>query len=205
MEQGVTEADVLAAVARGRAGERDAKGDSPARAALARFVLENEAKVRAIARRKLPGDRGVFDSEDVVSSVLRRLDTMAHTGVFAPRSREELWGLIKAIASRTAVDRRRLIERGRNFLTEDGPYAYELLKRLNACPTDDDALMLVLRIMMSIKNQTDRQVFALLHRGASHRAIASALRLPSEEASRQRWSALRRELAARFAEGCFDA
>lgn len=129
---------------------------------------------------------------------------MAHTGVFAPRSAEELWGLIKAIASRTAVDRRRLIERARNFLTEDGPYAYELLKRLNACPSDDDALMLVLRIMMSIKNQTDRQIFALLHRGASHRAIAAALRLPSEEASRQRWSVLRRELAARFSEGSLD-
>lgn len=204
MDRWVTEADVLAAVARGRAGERDERGDSPARAALARFILENEAKVRAIARRKLPSNQGVFDSEDVVSSVLRRLDTMAQSGVFAPRSAEELWGLIKAIACRTAVDRRRLIERARNFLTEDGPYAYELLKRLNASPTDDDALMLVLRIMMSIKNQTDRQLFALLHRGASHRAIAAALNLPSEEASRQRWCALRRDLAQRFAEGVFD-
>lgn len=203
MEQGVTEADVLAAVARGRAGERDERGDSPARAALAKFVLENEAKVRAIARRKLPTDRAVFDSEEILSSVLRRLDTMAHSGIFAPRSAEELWGLIKAIASRTAVDRRRLIERARNFLTEDGAYAYELLKRLNACPTDDDALMLLLRIMMSIKNQTDRQLFALLHRGASHRAIAAALKI-TEEASRQRWAVLRRELAARFEEGRLD-
>lgn len=204
MLRAVTEVDVLAAMARGQAGERDERGDSPARQALAEFVLQHRERIRAIARQKLPGGaRSVFDSEEVVSSVLRRLDGMASRGTLAPRSPAELWGLITAIATNAAVDRRRLIERARSHLAEDGPYAYELLKRLNACESDDDATMLLLRMMMSIKNSTDRHVFMMLHRGASHRAIATALGI-SEAASRKRWSVLRQELAERFREGHLD-
>jgi DNA-directed RNA polymerase specialized sigma24 family protein len=171
---------------------------------VAQYLLANEAKIRAIARRKLTSNtRSVFDSEDVFSSVLRRMDELTINGGLRPRSEAELWAFVEAITRNNAVNRTRLIERARSRLTEDGPYAYELLRRLNAFATDDEATVLVLRMMLCLKNEEDRQLLSLLHRGAEHRAIGTMLRI-SEEASRQRWARIRKELLDRFAEGVFD-
>jgi DNA-directed RNA polymerase specialized sigma24 family protein len=174
------------------------------RDAIASYVVRHAERIRAIARRKLPRTtRRVCDSEDVLSSVLVRLDQMAARGTLRLESERELWGLIEAIASNTAVSKVRMISRAQNLLTEDSAYAYELLKRLNNCPGDDEALLLLLRMTASLKNPVDRQVLTLMHRGASHRAIADLLGF-SVDASRQRWMRIREELCARFAGGELD-
>lgn len=176
----------------------------PVRAAIARYVLAHKDRVRAMARRKLTAaTRRVADSEEVLSSVLRRLDAMALRGSLRFNSEAELWGLIEAIARNTAVSKTRLIERARNLLTQDGPYATELLKRLNACATDDEATLLVHRMLGCLKGGEDRQLAALVLRGASHRAIGDLLGF-SEVASRQRWKRIRDELVERFREGAVD-
>jgi hypothetical protein len=176
-----------------------------ARTWVARFVMDNADQVRALARRKLTRNtRRVFDSEDVLSSVLRRLDQMAVRGTLRLRSEAELWPLIEAIARNTAVSKTRMIERARNFLTDDAAYANELLKRLNSCPGDDEATLLMLRMTVSLKNPQDRQLVTLVHRGASHRVIGSVFGITAE-ASRQRWKKVRDELCRRFAEGALDA
>ena len=175
------------------------------RRAVADFVLEHSEKIRAIARRKLTAaTRSVHDSEDVCSSVARRLDHLAARGELRPRSEAELWALIKVVARNTAVSKTRLIERAREILTDDGPLAYEMLRRLNACQGDEDATVLLHRTMMILTDAKDRQVLALQLRGASHAAIGSLLGI-SEAASRQRWMSIRRRLAERLAEGGFDA
>src|SRR5207247_1975659 len=106
----------------------DGPGQSTIRTAIAEYVLEHRDKIRAIARRKLTATtRRVFDSEEVISSVLRRLDVMAERGSLRPRSETELWALIEAIARNTAVSKTRLIERTTRMLREDGAYALALL------------------------------------------------------------------------------
>lgn len=175
-----------------------------ARAALASYLLEHRDRIRQVAGRKLTKSaRRVFDSEEVVSSVLRRLDGMAVRGTLRPHSEAELWALIEAIARNTAVSKTRMIERARELLTDEGPYAYELLKRLNACATDDEATLLVNRMLMSLRSGPDRQLTIMVLRGASHRAIGDILGL-TEEASRQRWKRIRDELTQRFLEGTID-
>ena len=172
------------------------------RDALAAFIMAHEDQIRAVARRKLTqATRLVYDSEEVLSSVLRRLDALAHRGGLVPSNEHELLAFIKAVARNTAVSRTRLIEFMRNRLTEDGPYAYELLKRLNACQDDDEATVLLNRMMLSLKDATDRQMLALVHKGATHKAIADLLKLPSVEASRQRWMRIRRQLCEAFEGG----
>jgi hypothetical protein len=174
------------------------------RAEIAEYVLAHEEQVRAVARRKLThATRTVFDSEDVFASVLRRLDEMVAHGRLTPRSEVELWPLIKAIASNTAVSRTRLIERARNLLTEEGPYAYELLKRLNAYSSDEEAELLVYRMMMALADHKDRQLLALILRGSSHRVAGNLIGI-SEACSRQRWKKIRDELEGRFARGVLD-
>ncbi len=181
-----------------------AAGESP-RTFVARFVMANGEQIRAIARRKLGRpSRRVTDSEDVLSSVLRRLDEMGARGTLRLRSERELWGLIEAIACNAAVSKVRMIERARNFLTEDGRYANQLLSRLNDCEGDDEVTLLLLRMTASLRNPEDRQILTLMHRGANHRAIGSLLGT-SEQASRQRWKRIREELCERFAKGVLDA
>jgi DNA-directed RNA polymerase specialized sigma24 family protein len=174
------------------------------REALARYLLEHEASIRAVARRKLTaGTRSVYDSEDILSSVLRRVDSMAREGSLRPRSEAELWALINTIAANNAINRTRLIERARNFLTEDGPYAYELLQRLNAFKTDDEVTLLVHRMLSCLRTAEDRQLLVMYLRGAALNVIAHHLKI-SAEACRQRWRVIRNLLQERFEAGVLD-
>jgi DNA-directed RNA polymerase specialized sigma24 family protein len=169
-------------------------GRIPNREEIARYLLQNRERVRAFARRKLTARaRSVFDSEDVFSSVLRRVDALASAGGLRLRSESDLWGLVAAIAHNSAVNRTRTVERA--CLTQDS-HVHEALKKPEAGSPDDQAALLVLRMML--KSEEDRRVLLLLHRGAGHRAIGSALGI-SESASRQRWARIRRMLAERFA------
>lgn len=174
------------------------------REALARYLLEHQASIRAAARRKLSSNtRSVFDSEDVLSSVLRRVDAMVSEGRLRPRSEAELWALINTIAANNAVNRTQLIERARLFLTEDGPYVYELLQRLNAFTTDDEVILLLHRMMACLQDEKDRQLLGAYLRGASLSVIATMLGI-KDDACRQRWRSIRLRLAERFREGVLD-
>lgn len=174
------------------------------RQAVAEFLLANRDLIRSIARQKLSrAARSVFDSEDVFSSVLRRLDLLVHRRGLVLDSEDAFWGLIAVVARNTAISKTQLIEQMRIRLTEDGPYAYEFLKRLNACKDDDDAAVLVYRMMLSLPSGTDRQILALRQKGSSHAAIAAAMKT-TEQAMRQRWKRISDELAARFKGGELD-
>ena len=171
---------------------------------VAKYLVEHRDRIRAVARRKLTAKtRSVFDSEDVLSSVLRRMDTIVSAGKLCPRSEAELWSLVDTITQNNAINRTRLIERAREFLEEEGPYANELLARLNKYETDDEATLLVYRMMGCLKGEEDRRIFSLHLRGAAHKAIAALLNI-SEDASKQRWMRVRVELHARFKEGVLD-
>jgi DNA-directed RNA polymerase specialized sigma24 family protein len=174
------------------------------REAIAKFLIDHKDRIRSVARRKLSASaRTVFDSEDVFSSVLRRVDTMVEAGTLRPRSVAELWALIDAITRHNALNRTRLIERARAMLSEEGSYAQSLLDRLSRYSTDDEATFLLYRMMAGLSNETDRQVLSLHLRGATHRAIATLLSI-SEDASRQRWRTIRNVLQEKFSEGSLD-
>lgn len=166
------------------------------RETVAAWALAHQREIRALARKRLTQKtRSVYDSEDVFSSVLRRLDGLAAGGALRPVCEAELWALVKQIALNTAVSKTRLIERAKSLLTEDGPLAYEVVRRLNACNGDDEAALLIHRMFEALETSAERQILGLLMRGASHRVVAQLLGI-SEEASRQRWMAIRRRLLA---------
>jgi hypothetical protein len=167
------------------------------RQSVAQFIMSRERQIRAIARGRLSqGTRSVFDSEDVFSSVLRRVDNLARRGKLRLGCEAELWGFIKVIATNTAISKTRLIECSRNWLTEEPDYAYYLVQALNACEDDDEANWVIYRMAASLE-RADRQLFFLRLRGAGHKAIAGVLRI-DEEAARQRWSRVCRGLRERF-------
>lgn len=168
------------------------------RDAIAEFLFRNEQSIRRIARQKLTrSTRSTFDSEDVMASVLRRMDTLALEGRLRPRSEGELWALVRTIAANTAVSKSRLVERARSFEAEDGAYARELVRRLDCCVSDEEAQLLVLRMASSLRKERHRELFLLRLRGANHAAAAGLLGI-SEGASRQVWLEVCRELRERF-------
>lgn len=165
---------------------------------IAQFVLARRERVQAIARRKLTySARAVFDSDDVIASVMRRIDHLASKGALRIRSEAELWALIATIAGNNAVSKTRLMARARTLLSEDLAFAQIMLNCVTPCATDDDAENLVLELASSISDPVMRQGFLLRVRGASHSAVAGVLGI-SEAAFRQRWSHLVRSLSERF-------
>lgn len=161
-------------------------------------MLARQERVRALARTRLTGGtRAVFDSEDVLSSVVRRLDSLVERGRLRVTSEDELWALITTIVLNDATSKSRLMERARAMSLDDQEFAQMLLRRAAACKQDEDADALVLQMAGSISGGDERQMLLLRLRGASHRAIAGALGI-SEVAARQRWSQLVRSLVERF-------
>ncbi|MFT3684395.1 MAG: hypothetical protein QM783_05610 [Phycisphaerales bacterium] len=76
------------------------------RQAAAEFVMRYGPLIRRRVRGKLrPSMRRLFDSEDILSTLGRRLDNHIHGGSFEPRSETELWSLVYAIAERSVVEK----------------------------------------------------------------------------------------------------
>jgi DNA-directed RNA polymerase specialized sigma24 family protein len=182
-------------------GESPAKARRGVRELVAAFILRHQSRVRRIARRKLTAETcSVFDSEDVLSSVLRRLDGLAARGEVRTESEAELWAMVRTVAANLAVDKSRLVERAKVWEREDALVSQsgrQLAALAASCRDDDEARVLVLRMMASLEDSADRQLFSLLCRGCSHRVIASLLNI-TEESSRQRWRRIRERLAAAF-------
>lgn len=193
---GISPQDILSATEQG-----DIEG---VRGKLARFVLLLAPEIRAAARRKLTKSaRTVTDSEDVLSTVLRRVDRLVTEGCFRPQSDEDIHGLVMTVARNAAISKTRLAERAKRLLREDGDYTWWLVRRSEMCRTDEDASSLLNRMMWYLSSERERQVFALRLRGASHRTIGQLLGV-SETAVREQWRRMRQELQAAF-EGTVDA
>jgi RNA polymerase sigma factor (sigma-70 family) len=94
---------VEALLARMRDGDRDA---------AAAFVSEYGPRIRRRVRQRLgPRVRRVFDSEDILSTLSRKLDRYVAERRLEAMNEAELWGLIARIASNSAVDKARLVQR----------------------------------------------------------------------------------------------
>lgn len=166
--------------------------------------MVNQATIRDLARSKLFSmTKGVVDSEEVFASVARRLDRLATKGGVRPRSEAELWALVRTVTTNTAIEKNRLMVRARALVDNEGVYARQLLARLEACDSDDEAMLLVHRMALLLSEAVDRQVLFLMLRGASFPAIAIALR-STESAIRRRWSRLKASMEERFDDGYFD-
>lgn len=166
---------------------------------VADFILRNSGRVRAIARAKLFNrTRRWFDSEDVLSSALRRADAMVVRGELQPANEAELWGLVRTITANDAITKNRVVDRLANLLNEDGDYVRDLLKQVQACDADEDVAALLHKLASNLTG-TGRAIFYLRLRGASHRAAGDALDI-SEEAARQQGATVRRNLATAMAD-----
>ena len=161
---------------------------------VAERVLELAPLVRNRIRRKLDGNaQRLFDSQDLMSTVLRRIDRLAAEGRLRASSDEELIALLIRVSDRVVIDRYRVLAKLRRVEGEDGPWARSLLQRLEQ-EQDDGGSELLADLYQSIENPEDRMLLSLWLRDLPHTVIAQTLGI-SPEAARQRWRTLRLKIS----------
>lgn len=178
-------------VARMRAGDREA---------AAEFVTRYGPRIRRRIRGKLsPSMRRLFDSQDILSTVGRRLDMYVRSGRLEASGEAQLWALVMKMALNAVVDKARVYKRLQSVEGEDAPFAHDLLLRLQRVESIDERepeLELEHAFSM-LSDEVDRQVLTLWLMGMEHSRIAELLEL-SSDVVRKRWQRIRETLRERL-------
>ncbi len=173
------------------------------RHALADFLTSYGPMIRRRVRGKLRASvRRLYDSQDILSTVSRRLDAYVRSGKFQARSEDEFWGMVFKVAQHSLVEKARIVEALRTKEGEDSEFAVWMLGRLNS-PSQSDELgsgSLELDDLLDIlKTDDDRTIARMWAGGANHTQIATHLGV-DDAAVRQRWHRIRQTLQDGLAE-----
>lgn len=181
-----------ALLARMRTGDREA---------AAEFVTRYGARVRRRIRGKLSQPmRRVFDSQELMATLARRLDAYVRAGRLAVASGGQFWALVFRIAEHAVVDKTRIFRRLQTTEAEDGAFAQGLLERLRRAEErgQDGAELELEKAFRMLRDATDRTILSLWLADTPHTVTAECVGL-SPAAVRQRWQVIRKELRSRLA------
>ena len=170
-----------------RAGDRDA---------AAELGLRYASEIRRRIRGQLgPDMRRIFDSQDILSTVLRRLDVYI-TGheVFA-ESEREVRALLMKICKNAIIDKVRIVQRLKRTEGADSPFARMMLSSLGAISSESTEFDLddLAYIFDALSTSEDRSILWLWLAGQDHSTIAMTLNM-SHSAVRKRWQRIRDRL-----------
>lgn len=186
--------DVQALLHRMREGDRGA---------AATFVTQYDARIRRRIRGKLsPAMRRIFDSQEILSTVGRRLDSYVRSGQLEATNESELWALVFRMANNAVIDKARVFHRLREVEGEDGQFAQELYRRLRQAERRrrEGAEVEIDRALRLLDDHVDRDILSLWLVGASHSVIAEHVDL-APTAVRKRWQKIRTKLHECFSRG----
>jgi RNA polymerase sigma factor (sigma-70 family) len=166
------------------------------RGAVAEFIRGHEPLIRRRFRHKLGAAlRRVVDSEDLVSTLSRRLDAYMAMGRLSATTQEQLWALVQRIAERSIVDKLRELQRsprsgaGDPGIERVASAGCGELGLQSAGKDAEDILRLV--------PESDRDIARAWLQGLDSKAIAQHVGM-SPEAVRQRWHRIKIELRSRL-------
>lgn len=188
--------EVLGLLSRMRAGDREA---------AAEFITRFGSRVRRRIRGKLSQPmRRLFDSQELMSTLARRLDAFVRSGQLEAATEGQLWSLLFRMAENAVIDKARVFRRLQAVEGEDGPLAAGLLRELErasrAGPEECD--LEIERTFRALPDAMDRAILALWLTGSPHTVTAECVGL-SAAAVRQRWVSIRERLRASLAgEAC---
>jgi len=171
------------------------------RAAAALFVTRYGPRIRRRIRGKLgPAMRRIFDSQDILSSVGRRLDAFIRGRKLTAKNEQELWGLVHRIASRVLIDKARIFYHVQETEREDSAFAYMLASRLREAERSSTAgtEIELEQVFELVGDQTDCTILYHWLEGKSYGAIAEIVNLTPAYV-RKRWERLKAGLRERWA------
>lgn len=174
-------------VQRMRAGDRQA---------AAEFMIEYGPLLRRRVRGKLGAAmRRLFDSQEILSTVGRRLDRYVRVGGLEAESPGQLLQLVFRMAEGAVIDKVRVFKRLERVEGEDSHFAQEFSSRLHDADTDqsDGAVISLDAALRVLTSDIDRQILTMWLNGTQHNVIAWDLGM-TPAAVRQRWKTIRDRL-----------
>ena len=187
-----TDSDLDSLVSRMAAGDREAVGT---------FLSLYGPMIRRRVRGKLRMSvRRLFDSQDILSTVGRRLDTIVREGRVKARTQGEFWSLVTQVTENSVVEKGRIAERLRIKEGEESGFAREILAELEGAErvSGSDGVEVAFDEMLGwLKSEQDRTIATLWTLGLTHAHIAEHLDT-KEDYVRDRWRRIRETLRATF-------
>jgi RNA polymerase sigma factor (sigma-70 family) len=171
------------------------------REAAAAFLQQYGPRIRRRIRGKLsPAMRRLYDSQDILSTLSRRLDLYVRSGQLEAMSEPQLWALVFRMADHAVIDKARVFRRLQQVEDEDGALAREFLRRLpkHDQATDIEVAMELERVLLLLPDELDRRIVSFWIEGATSQEIAERVDLTAA-AVRKRWERIRHELRERLA------
>ncbi|MBX3356961.1 MAG: hypothetical protein KF745_00890 [Phycisphaeraceae bacterium] len=185
-------APVLELLRRMRLGDREA---------AAAFMGRHAVLIRTRYRHKLGrAMRRLFDSQELLSTVSRRLDLYVRSGRLEAATEAQLWALVFRIADNSLADKVRIFRRLRDTEGEDSEFARGLADRIKQHDRSPEGSEEEIdRLLRSLASATDREILSQWLGGSSLAEIADSMGL-SPEAARKRWQRIRELLKAQLQE-----
>ena len=173
------------------------------RTAAAEFVSRFAPRIRRRIRGKLnPAMRRLFDSQEIMSTLGRRLDVFIGAGRLNAESIDQLWALLIRMADNSLIEKARVFRSLEAKEGEDSPLAHSVARQLRAKErTDPDGPLIEIdRALHSLEDGMDREILALWLMGSNHVEIGTTVGL-APTAVRKRWQGIRGKLREVFESG----
>jgi DNA-directed RNA polymerase specialized sigma24 family protein len=174
-----------------RAGDSDAVGT---------FFDRYESRIRRRIRGKLnPPMRRLFDSQEIFSTLGRRLCMYVQAGKLGATNQQQLWALLTRMANNAVIDKSRVFRRLRDMEGEDSVFAQGMLAQLQRAErhSDQGVEVEISEALNLFTDSDDRQILSLWLIGKPHSQIAFLVQLPADTV-RKRWQKIREKLQDRF-------
>jgi DNA-directed RNA polymerase specialized sigma24 family protein len=189
-----TEPDVQLLVDRMRAGDREA---------AAEFLERFGPRIRRRVRGKLPVHmRRLIDSQEILSTLGRRLDRFVASGRVRANTTGELWSLVFRMTDNSLIEKARLFRSLETREGEDGEFAQRVLGRLREVERGDlDAPLIEIdAALRSLGPGVERQITTMWLNGHTFAEIGAELGM-KEATARKRWESIRHRLRDLFESG----
>ncbi len=196
---GADESGVRAGEASPRALDLLARMQEGDREAAAVFMVLNGGKIRRRIRRRLNRVvRRLFDSQDLLSTVSRRLDLYVQSGRLTARTEEELWSFLYRVVENAFIDKSRAYDRMQRserpeVAADRGALGSQGTSASEGVPGVEDDRTLIKDCLGELADPIDREILNLWLRGTPLGVIADLLGVPRARL-RKRWQRIRRAL-----------
>jgi len=186
-ERSAPDSDLRELLERMRLGDRCGAAD---------FIDRYGARLRRRVSGKLNATmRRLFDSQEIMSTVARRLDQYVRAGRLEAATVPALWALMVRITDHSLAEKARVFRALARKEGADGPFAELVRRRMHEAERQrtEGPEIAIDRVLRQVSDATDREILSLWLTDHTHVQTAELLGL-APTAVRKRWQGIRESL-----------